>query len=272
MQTVTSRLELMASEVVATIGSGRQILPFTTRAEGLSIDEAYGVTSLVKRQREKYGDVAIGRKIGFTNRNLWQRYNVHAPIWGYMYQSTVHELRTSRSCRVDRFAEPLIEPEIVFGLARAPEPWMDENSLLSCIGWIAHGFEIVQSVYPDWKFSAADTVAANGLHGALFIGQRHQIGAKLVEWHRILAGFQITLSCNGESVAYGRSSNVLSGPVSALGHLVRLLAQDHANPPLRANEIVTTGTLTDAMPVKPGQTWSTSLSGIELDGIDLHFD
>jgi 2-oxo-3-hexenedioate decarboxylase len=50
---------------------------------------------------------------------------------------------------------------------------MDETALSSCIAWIALGFEIVQSIYPGWKFSAADTVAANGVQGALLIGPRH---------------------------------------------------------------------------------------------------
>ena len=272
MQNVTSRLKLIASEVTRAIDSGRQIPPFTTRPDGLSIDEAYRVTSLVHRLRERRGEVAIGRKIGFTNRTLWQRYNVHAPIWGYMYESTVHDLRTSSSCRAEEFPEPRIEPEIVFGLARDPETWMDEEALLSCIDWIAHGFEVVQTIYPDWKFAAADTAAANGLHGALFIGDRQQIGAKPREWQRVLADFQITLYCDDQPVAGGRSSNVLGGPVLALGHLARLLAQDPANSSLRANEIITTGTLTDAMPIKPNQRWRTSLSGIELKGIDLHFD
>jgi 2-oxo-3-hexenedioate decarboxylase len=272
MQTATSRLEPIASEVVATIGSGRQIPPFTTRPKSLSIEEAYRVTSLVNRHREACGEVVIGRKIGFTNRTLWQRYNVHAPIWGYMYESSVHELLASGSCRAAEFPEPKIEPEIVFGLARSPKSSMDEEELLSCIGWVAHGFEIVQTIYPGWKFLAADTIAANGLHGALFVGERQPIGAKLVEWQRMLADFQVTLCCDGQPVATGHSADVLDGPVSALRHLVRLLAQDPTNPPLHANEIVTTGTLTDAMPIRPGQAWGTSLSGIELDGIELYFD
>jgi 2-oxo-3-hexenedioate decarboxylase len=41
------------------------------------------------------------------------------------------------------------------------------------------------------------------------------------------------------------------------------------NPPLAAGEIVTTGTLTRAMPVKSGETWSTSLKRIRLAGIRL---
>jgi 2-oxo-3-hexenedioate decarboxylase len=55
---------------------------------------------------------------------------------------------------------------------------MDNAALLSCVAWVAHGFEIVQSIYPDWKFSPADSAAANGLHGALLIGPRHEIGAR----------------------------------------------------------------------------------------------
>jgi 2-oxo-3-hexenedioate decarboxylase len=46
---------------------------------------------------------------------------------------------------------------------------MDETVLLACIDWVGHGFEIVQSIFPGWKFSVPDAVAAFGLHGALLI-------------------------------------------------------------------------------------------------------
>ena len=58
------------------------------------------------------------------------------------------------------FAEPRIEPEIVFGLSAAPSPDMDEAALMDCIDWVAHGYEIVQSIFPRWKFKPEDTVAA----------------------------------------------------------------------------------------------------------------
>jgi 2-oxo-3-hexenedioate decarboxylase len=50
-----------------------------------------------------------------------------------------------------------------------------------------------------------------------------------------------------------------------------MLATDTVNPPLAAGEIVTTGTLTRALPVKPGETWSTTLSGVALPGISVRF-
>jgi 2-keto-4-pentenoate hydratase len=148
---------------------------------------------------------------------------------------------------------------------------MDEATLLSCVGWVAHGFEIVQSIFPQWQFSAADTVAANGLHAALRIGPRHAIGARATEWQEFLSAFEIDLLCDGRVIDRGRSTNVLEGPVSALGHLVGVLARDAVNPRLAPGEIVTTGTLTRAIPVKSGETWSTAVDGGVLNGIQLRF-
>lgn len=120
-------------------------------------------------------------------------------------------------------AEPRIEPEIVFGLAKAPAAGMDEAALLDCIEWVAHGFEIVQSIFPGWKFSAADTVAAFGLHAALLIGPRHEIAPHVELWFATLASFEIDLCCDGAIVDRGHAANVLGGPLSALRYLVELL-------------------------------------------------
>ena len=265
-------IHAIADEVFATIGTGRQISPFASRPAGLTLDEGYRVTALLNRRREARGEKRLGRKIGFTNRTIWDQYKVYAPIWGYVTDSTVHDLSNTASLALAGFPEPRIEPEIVFGLAGAPAADMDETALLSCLDWVAHGFEIVQSIFPQWQFSAADTVAANGVHGALLIGPRHAIGSRAGEWQRTLPSFEIDLLCDGRAMDRGHAANVLDGPVSALRHLVGLLARDGVNPLLAAGEIVTTGTLTRALPVKPGETWSTALHGIALDAIRLRFD
>jgi len=269
---MSTGIDAVADEVLATLGSGRQIAPFTARPSGLTLEKSYRTLALLDRKRTGRGEIRRGRKIGFTNRTIWAQYKVYAPIWGYVYDTTVHELSNTSSLPLDAFAEPQIEPEIVFGLARAPSPDMDEGALITCIDWVAHGFEIVQSIFPGWQFSAPDTIAANGLHGALLIGPRHTIGSHGAQWQRALPNFTIDLLRDGKVIDRGHSTNVLDGPVSALRHFVGLLARDPANPPLAAGEIVTTGTLTRAMPVKAGETWSTALEGIALDGIKLRFD
>lgn len=192
---------------------------------------------------------------------------MRAPNWGYVYDRTVHDL--AKTLSLAPYAEPKIEPEIIAGLCAVPSPGMDDAALLSCIGWVAHGFEIVQSVFPNWKFTPADSVAANAMHGALLMGPRHDIGARAAEWLRALQEFEVELYCDGTLVDSGRGTNVLEGPLSVVRYLTGLLARDPDNPPLAAGEIVATGTLTRALSVKPGQTWTTKLKGIALDGISL---
>ena len=262
----------VAAEAFAKLGTGGQIAPFSSRFSSFNLEDAYRVTATVKQMREARGEVPVGRKIGFTNRTIWAEYGVYEPIWGYVYDRTVHNLvEIGDTFSLLGLAEPRIEPEIVFGLAVAPVPGMDERTLLGCIDWVAHGFEVVQSIFPGWQFSVADTVAAFGLHGALIIGPRHQVAANPEEWSRTLSSFEIDLKCDGTVLDRGRAKNLFGGPVSALSHLIDILARDQVNPPLAPGEIVTTGTLTRAFPVAPGETWTTELTDVALDCICTRF-
>jgi 2-oxo-3-hexenedioate decarboxylase len=160
----------------------------------------------------------------------------------------------------------------MFGLKSAPLPGMNEATLLDCIEWVALGYEIVQSIYLGWKFAAADTVAANGLHGAFLVGTRHAIAPRQAEWQHELASFEVELYCNGKLSQRGSGAAVLDSPLIALRHLVELLASDPHNSPLRAGEIISTGTLTLAMPVSAGESWTARVSGIPLEEITLQFE
>ena len=136
---------------------------------------------------------------------------------------------------------------------------------------MAHGFEIVQSHYPLWKFKAADTIADGALHAALLVGPKcavETLGAGLID---ALKDFSITLSRNGQLEESGQGSAVLGHPLAALAHLLQVLATQPKQPPLQAGETVTTGTLTQARDVRAGETWSTALAGIALPGLSVQF-
>jgi 2-oxo-3-hexenedioate decarboxylase len=262
----------IADEAFAVLNTGRQVAPFSQRFPGFDLDAAYRVTASVREKREATGERPIGRKIGFTNRTIWAEYDVYAPMWGYVYDQTVRRLAdVTAGFPLAGLAEPRLEPEIMFRFARAPSPGMDERALLSSIEWVSHGFEIVQSIFPAWKFTAADTVAAYGLHGALFIGETRPVAGREDYWLEKLSTFEIDLFRDGVLMDHGRAANVLDGPLTALRYLVDMLARDPVNPPFAAGEIVTTGTLTKALPITPGAMWSTRLSGIDLPGITLRF-
>ncbi len=168
------------------------------------------------------------------------------------------------------FAEPRIEPEIVLHFKSAPPATRDEATILECIDWIAQGFEIVQSPFPGWKFRPADMVAVNGLHGMLVVGDPVPV-ASIPDCADRLRTFRVTLNKGGTAAAEGGGANVLDSPLLAFAHLTEMLLDRPGFPPVAAGEAVTTGTLTAILPVGPGETWSTTLSGLDLPGFTITF-
>ena len=79
------------------------------------------------------------------------------------------------------------------------------------------------------------------------------------------------MKCNGQIRDRGVGSNALEHPALALAFLADMLATQPEFDPLAAGEIVTTGTLTAALPVKPGETWASEFSGLALDPLTLTF-
>lgn len=266
-----AEIEVVAKEVITSLSNHSQIGTFSSRHGGLTLSQAYRVTPLLRAAFEARGEKITGRKIGFTNRRMWTAFGVESPVWGYTTSRTTRELADVQVMALDDFCEPRIEPEIMFGLRTAPAPTMSDGELIDCVEWVSLGFEIVQSIFPGWKFSAADTVAANGVHGALLIGTRHAIAPRRTEWQRELSTFEVELYRDSKLVQRGGGALVLGSPLKALRHLVELLASDPYNPPLCANEVISTGTLTLAMPVKQGERWTTKAAGIPLEEITVRF-
>jgi 2-oxo-3-hexenedioate decarboxylase len=261
----------IAREIKDAQDRAASLAPFSGRVPGFDVPSAYAVARRVCDARRAEGFATVGRKIGFTNTSLWEPYGVHEPIWGTLYDRTVVRLDGGEGrCSLLALAEPQIEPEIAFGLRAAPES-SDPSALLRSIEWVAHGFEIVQSHFPGWKFKAPDTVADNGLHGRLFLGPRRALAALGENPAESLRSFSVVLSRNAAAVETGKGSNVLGSPLAALGHLVAVLAKQPESEKLKAGDIVTTGTLTAAYRVEAGQAWRTELRGIPLPGLSVVF-
>jgi len=266
------KLQEIADEMRTAQMEARQIEPFTSRIPGFDLPSAYAVGQLIHEMRIAAGAVPIGRKIGFTNFDMWNLYGVREPIWAYMYDQTVAGPEpVPRTCSIGRLAEPKIEPEIVFHFRSAPPADGNIQALLDSIDWVAHGFEIVQSHFPGWRFQAPDTVADWALHGMLLLGEAVPVERLAPDRMSALASFSLALSCNGSVRDTGKGSNVLGSPLLALAHLIKVLANQSVHAPLRANEIVTTGTVTTAQRVQVGENWSTTVEGIALPGLAVEF-
>jgi len=262
----------LATELLEALDRNRLMETISGRDSSFDSAAAYEVSAEIFRRRRARGERPAGRKIGFTNRLIWDEYRVSSPMWGYVYDRTVTWLdEPVARLAVGHLCQPRIEPEVVLHFASAPGSATDEVELLSTIDWIAHGFEIVQTHFLDWKFTLADTIADFGLHGALVVGPPCPVSPGDHVVSRLRA-FAISLARDGVVQAHGAGANVLDSPLMAALHLLRVLREQRLFEPVQAGEIVTTGTLTPALPIRAGETWTTNLSGIDLPGLSLRVE
>jgi 2-oxo-3-hexenedioate decarboxylase len=269
-----ARIATLADRLIDAYDHAYTLDPIAAGDPAFDVAAAYAVLHAIHARRAARGWQAVGRKIGFTNRTIWNQYGVDRPIWAHIYSHTVHRAPDGHArLAVSGFVQPRIEPEVVFGL-RGPVPAAGQaRAVLEAVDWIAPGFEVVQSHFPEWKFQVADCIAACGLHGALVVGPVSRLDERgrdrLAE---ALPGFALTMYRGAEIVDRGRGSHALGSPALALQHLAGVLANQPEAPALNAGEIVTTGTLTDAWPIVPGTRWRSDYGTLDLPGIELEIE
>ena len=256
-----------------------RLIPCLSSTTELSIADAYDIARSIIDIRTAQGETMVGRKIGFTNRKIWSHYGerepIKAPMWAPMFDTTVRFAEDNRGVQsLTGAVQPRIEPEIVFKLRQAPSAHATLEEICECIEWMAHAYELVACPFPDWKFEAADAIAAFGFHGTLIIGEPHVLSsATRAHLADILTAATVSVSYSegGEVTLHsaGFGSDVLDSPVHAVLQLHRTLQTQPQFPPLQAGELIGTGTLTDAHPIKPGQTWVSAFSGLTLPGMTL---
>jgi 2-oxo-3-hexenedioate decarboxylase len=226
--------------------------------DAVSLDDAYGLGQDLERERVSAGWRPAGWKLGFTNQALWSKLGLDRPIRARIY----HETLCSGDIDSADLVQPRIEPEIVVGFGADVPQMSDLAGIAAAVEWVAAGLEVVQCHFDRWEMTPAEAVADAGVHAALAIGPPTAVTADDVQ---SLAVATCQLLLDGVVTATGSGADVLGGPLDALHWLLKGLPDG-----LRAGEIVTTGTLTQAIPLQPGQRWEHRLSAsIALEPVQL---
>jgi 2-oxo-3-hexenedioate decarboxylase len=272
------------AQLLAHLDSG-QLWPAGGGDAFTDIASAYQTALAVRALRVTRGEQPRGYKIGFTNRSIWPRYQVFAPIWGTVWDTTLAFARPvaqpvarssahdSHTVSLAHTCQPRIEPELVFAFKQTPPPACSLDQLFDALDWLAPGFEVVQSHQPDWKFTPAQTVADSGLHARLWVGDAvpvNAVAASAAALHLLLAGAQAHLSQGTTAVDQGHGALVLGSPLHALQHFLTELRACPGATDVAPGDVVTTGTWTDAWPVAAGQDWSVRFSK-GLSGLRVSF-
>jgi 2-oxo-3-hexenedioate decarboxylase len=270
----SDRIEALAGAQLSAYDACRPIAPPSATDATFDLVMAYRVLARIRNAREHRGERMVGRKIGFTNRNTWPQYGVDSPIWAPVYDTTLIDSDSDTAeFSLARTRSAHIEPEIAFGLREGRAAGSSEPSrILEAIEWVAPACEIVDCLYPDWKFRVQDTVAQQGLHAGLIVGRKVTLEPDAVaDWSASLRDCRALLSRNGRIADRGVGANALGHPALALAFLADVLTGQPQFEPLGAGEIVTTGTLTAALPIAAGETWRFELDGIALAPLGIRF-
>jgi 2-oxopent-4-enoate/cis-2-oxohex-4-enoate hydratase len=228
------------------------IPPLKGRLEGLTIEDAYHISTAMLKARLADGEQVIGKKIGVTSPAVQNMLGVHQPDFGYLTDAMLFTREMPIS---ELLIQPKAEGEIAFILASDLKgPGITPEDVLAATATVHPCFEVVDSRIQDWKIAIEDTVADNASAG-LFI-----IGPGLSPAGVDLEGCRMVVSKNGAYLSEGFGRAALGSPLAAVAWLANTLGQFDV--PLIAGEIILSGSLVPLEPVKAGDYMQISLEGI----------
>ena len=246
----------------------RELIPAPS-ARGLDLDTAYAIEADIARTERDAGHRAAGWKVGYANRTDWPALKLQTLVWAHMHDNTVRYADwNDATLSIASMVAPKIETQIVFKLAKVPES-SEAAAVIAATEWIGLGFEIVDCVFPDWKFQPADFVAARGLHSALIVGDPVYIeDVDLTTFVDDMASFKVRLLKNNEMVGEGAARNALESPALCVAELNEAMRR-RGGETLQPGDLISTGALTAPLLIAGGDTWIASLAGIPPSSLTL---
>ncbi len=246
-----------AEELYQALRQQKMIAPLTDREPDITIEDAYAISSqLLQKRIEIDGEKVIGKKIGVTSKAVQNMLGVHQPDFGYLTDAMVVDESEVLSL-TDKMIQPKAEGEIAFILKKdLCGPGVTVSDVLRATDFIVPCFEIVDSRVKDWKIKIQDTVADNASCGYFLLGQQ-AVDPNSLD----LSTCGMVVELNGRVISTGAGAAALdSSPVSCVVWLANTLGKFGV--PLKAGEVILSGSLVPLQPVEPGDYMSVSIGGI----------
>jgi 2-oxopent-4-enoate/cis-2-oxohex-4-enoate hydratase len=242
--------------------SRNAVAPLTSRGVDLSLDDAYRIQQRFLERRIAAGETVIGKKIGLTSRAVMTMLGVDQPDFGQLLSGMIYH--DGDSIDTSSLIAPRAEGEIAFVMKRdLLGPGLTAADIMAATEGVMACFEIVDSRIANWKIKIQDTVSDNASCGVFVLGDR------LVDPRGLdLSTVGMALEMNGALVATGAGAASLGHPVNAMVWLANKLGS--LGIPLKAGEVILSGSLAALIPVSKGDTLRMSLGGI--GGCSVRFD
>ena len=222
------------------------------------MEAAYRVQDLLNARYAADGrGPTAGYKIGLTSEKIRQMCNVHEPIAGMIYRSTVH--RTPSALKLGDFMHLGIEFELAVEMARDVPPEalpLDAESVRDYIAACVPAFELIEDRNADYgDLDALSILVDNGWCGGIVLGEATG------DWQALdFKSSSVAMYLNGDFVENGVTGDAMGHPFESVTWLCDLLARQGKR--LKAGEVVMTGsTLATRFP-EPGDEYRYEVEGL----------
>ena len=215
---------------------------------GLNLEQGYEIQLALRKRHLKEGARLAGAKLGLTSRAKQAQMGQSAPVHGFLTDAML--LETGEPLAVASLGQPRVEPEIAFVLARDLwGPAVTATQVLAATEAVCPALEILDSRYPDYKFTLPDVVADNTSAGRFVLGSTLTAPAG-IDLRLVGCVFER----NGALAGTAAGAASLGHPAAAVAALVReLAARDEG---LSAGDVIMSGGLTEAVAVAAGDVVS----------------
>lgn len=229
--------------------------PFTERFADITIEDAYNISLRMIDRRVEAGEKIIGKKIGVTSRAVQRMLDVHQPDFGYLTDQMAFNQGEEMPIS-ERLIQPKAEGEIAFILKKdLMGPGVTNADVLAATDCVIPCFEVVDSRIENWQIRIQDTVADNASCGLFILGDK-AVNPRKVD----LATCGMVVEKNGSVISTGAGAAALGSPVNCVAWLANTLGEYGI--PLKAGEVILSGSLVPLEPVKAGDHMSVNIGGI----------
>lgn len=233
----------------------QQVSPLTDRFSDISIEDAYAISGRVLERRIESGARVIGKKIGLTSKAVQNMLKVGQPDFGYLTDDMAFN-QGEEICISERLIQPKAEGEVAFILKKdLIGPGLTAADILAATDCVLPCFEVVDSRIENWQIKIEDTVADNASCGVFLLGDR-AVDPRKVD----LATCGMVVEKNGSIISTGAGAAALNSPVNCVTWLANTLGR--FGTPLKAGEVILSGSLVPLEPVNAGDFMSVSIGGI----------
>ena len=222
-----------------------------------SLEEAYAVQAALNARLVETHGAVCGRKIGCTTPVMQRYLEIAHPCAGALYENRTHAAPATVAY-ADHW-RPGVECEIAVRLGRAlpaaAAPF-DRAAVAAAVEACMAAIEIVDDRYEDFRALDTPTLIADDFFSAGAV-----LGPPVTAWRDVdLAAAGGTMTINGAQVGAGTGADVMGHPFEALTWLANHAAA--GDRPLRAGDVVLTGSVVETKWVEPGDTVRVAIEGL----------